>query len=102
MHRRLLPINTRLLVLIVAMALPFVGAYEAKAALIPSGIAIIVFGVFQRRAANFDRPELWVFFALLGTEVAIGSAVTMAGLQRSGALVMLCRPATGVCGRFRS
>ena len=42
-----------------------------------------------------------MFFALLGTEVAIGSAVTMAGLQHSGALVMLCWPATGVCGRFR-
>ena len=102
MHRRLLPINLRLLVFIVFMVVPFAGAYEAKSALIPSGIAIVVFGVFQRRAANFARPELWVFYALLGTEVAIGSAVVMAGLQHSGALVMLCWPATGVCGRFRA
>jgi diguanylate cyclase (GGDEF)-like protein len=102
MHRRLLPINARLLVLIVAMVLPFIGAYDAKAPLIPSGIAIVVFGIFQRRAASFARPELWVFFALLGTEVAIGSAATMAGLQHSGALVMICWPATGVCGRFRA
>src|SRR4051812_10583882 len=92
MHRRLLPINTRLLVFIVAMVLPFIGAYDSNSGLIPSGIAIVVFGVFQRRATSFARPELWVFFALLGTEAAIGAAIVMAGLQHSGALVMLCWP----------
>ena len=102
MHRRLLPINARLLVLIVAMVLPFVGAYEAKAPLIPSGIAIIVFGIFQRRAASFRPP---------GT-VGVLRPARHRGRDRvrgddgrpahSGALVMILWPATGLCGRFRA
>src|SRR3954449_9402812 len=102
MHRRLMPVNTRLLALLVVLVLPFYRAAHAPVALIPTVAGLIVFGVFQRLATRFTRPELWVFTALLATEAAIGAAAVLGHQQHVGALAMICWPAAGVCGRFRS
>ncbi len=102
MHRRLLPVNSRLLVLLVVLILPFYGPTHAPLALIPVVFGLVVFGVFQRLATRFARPELWVFTALLGTEVTVGAAAVLGHQQHVGALAMICWPAAGVCGRFRS
>jgi len=102
MHRRLLPINARLLVLLVVLIAPFYDATEAPVGLIPALVALVVFGVFQRRATSFARPELWVFTALLGSEIAIGAAAVLGHMQHAGGLAMIIWPAAGVSGRFRS
>ena len=102
MHRRLLPVNARLLVLLVALIAPFYGSTDAPVGIVPAAVGVLVFGIFQRRATRFARPELWVFFALLGTEMMIGAAAVMGHAQHVGALAMICWPAAGVSGRFRT
>lgn len=102
MHRRLLPINTVLLVVVIVLVAPFWWSYEHLFGLVPTAGAIALFAILQRHATRFARPEVWVYLALLATEAAIGSAVVLAGVQHTGALALLCWPVVGVCGRFRA
>lgn len=101
-HRRLMPLNTKLLVLVLLVIAPAGRTLEHLWSVIPVLLTVAGFAVLQRRAGSFTRPELWVFFALLGTETGIAAAVTINGSEHTGALAMLLWPACGASGRFRT
>lgn len=101
LHARLLRANTAIimvLVLVIAGSLPF--ASEGRLGLIPAAAGIAVFGVIQRNAARFARPELWVFWALLGAEAMIVLAIVANDGALTPAMAVLCWPVAGVAGRF--
>ncbi len=100
LHSRLLRVNTAILVVVVvviAAALPFI---PDRLGLLPAGAGVVLFGVIQRRAPHFRRPELWVFGALLGAEAMIVLAVGVSGGALTPAMALLCWPVAGLAGRF--
>ena len=100
LHVRLLRANTRVLAVVavlIAVAFPTIGD---PAALLPSVAGILFFGVVQRRSSSFERPELWVFTALLGAETMIVSALVLNGGANTAAMALMAWPVAGVAGRF--
>lgn len=100
LHARLTRVNTRVLAVVavlIALALPTIGD---PAALLPSVTGILLFGLVQRRSSAFERPELWVFSALLGAELMIVSALVLYGHANSAAMTLMAWPVAGVAGRF--
>ena len=100
LHARLLRANNAiLLVLIVAIviAVPFV---SGRLGLIPAAAGMVLFSGIQRRAKRFERPELWVFGALLGAEALIALAIVAHGGGGTPAMAILCWPVAGLAGRF--
>jgi diguanylate cyclase (GGDEF)-like protein len=100
LHRRLLRVNSLILValvVVIAAAMPFT---EDHAGLIPAGAGLVLFGVIQRLATRFPRPELWVFVSLMGAEAMIVLAVAMNDGVLTSAMALLCWPAAGLAGRF--
>jgi diguanylate cyclase (GGDEF)-like protein len=100
LHAPLVAVNGRILavlVLCIAAAFP---ALEDPLALLPAALGIGVFGAVQRRYRRFRRPEVWVFWAVLGGEVSIAIALLQAGLVASPALALLAWPVVGVALRF--
>ena len=100
LNARLVRVNTRVLIvvaLLIAIALPTIGN---PVALLPSAAGIAFFGVVQRRAGSFARPELWVFAALLGAETMIAGALLLNGSADTAAMALMAWPVAGVAGRF--
>ena len=56
----------------------------------------------QRRAARFSRPEIWVFWALLGAMATVAFAIYQAGLAQTGAIALMTWPLAGLAGRFNN
>jgi diguanylate cyclase (GGDEF)-like protein len=100
LHVRLLRANTRVLAVVailIAIAFPTIGD---PAALLPSIAGILFFGLIQRRSSSFERPELWVFGALLGAETMIISALWLNGTADTAAMSLMAWPVAGLAGRF--
>jgi diguanylate cyclase (GGDEF)-like protein len=100
LNGRLLRVNTYIMVAIVvciAAALPW---WVGGVALIPTAFGLLLFGVMQRNAPRFARPELWVFAALLGAETLIVVAIVLNDGGLTPAMALLCWPVAGVAGRF--
>ena len=100
LHVRLTRANTRVLAVVavlIAIAFPTIGD---PAALLPSIVGILFFGLVQRRSTAFQRPELWVFTALLGAETMIVSALLLNEGANTAAMALMAWPVAGVAGRF--
>ena len=94
--------NTRVLVLLgVVMAIGF-PTLKDQWSVLPVLGGIALFGAIQRVAPRFQRPEVWVFWALLGAITMIGLALALSGLERTGAVALLAWPVAGVAGRFNT
>ncbi len=102
LHARLQPVNLRVLGALTVLLLPLAWTLPHPVAMTPAVAAIAGFALVQARASAFARPEVWVFATLLGAEAAIAAAALLSGAQPDPALALLCWPAAGVAGRFRS
>jgi diguanylate cyclase (GGDEF)-like protein len=103
LHARLLGPNTRVLVLlsvVIVIGLPTLDG--DRLSLLPALVGVVMFGAIQRRAARFARPEVWVFWALLGAMAMIAFAVLQSGLAHTGAIALLTWPVAGLAGRFNN
>ncbi len=101
LQARLLGPNTRVLALLsVVMVVGFPTVDGGRVALLPALAGVVAFGVVQRRATHFARPEVWVFWALLGAMAMMALAIYQAGLASSGAIALLTWPLAGLAGRF--
>ena len=102
LHARLLRMNTRVLVLlgvVIAVAFP---TLRDQLAVLPALVGLVIFGAMQRLAPRYERPELWVFWALLGAITMIGLAVALSGMAQTGAVALLAWPVAGLAGRFNN
>ena len=79
LHRRLLPVNLKVLLVLVAVIAAGVWSLEHPLSMLPGLVGVAIFGIVQRNAERFARPELWVFAALLGAEAMIVMAITLEG-----------------------
>jgi diguanylate cyclase (GGDEF)-like protein len=103
LHARLLVPNTRiLLVLSSVIAIGYPTVDGDRRALIPALVGVVLFGTIQRRATRFARPELWVFWSVLGAMAMIAFAVAVSGLADTGAIALLAWPVGGLAGRFNN
>lgn len=100
LHARLLRVNTVILLVLmvcIAGAMPVIPDWTG---LIPAAGGLMLFGGIQRNTQRFARPELWIFFALLGAEAMIVLAISAAGAASTPAMALLCWPVAGLAGRF--
>ena len=100
LHRRLLAVNTKILVLVVVIMTLGAPTLAHPLALLPAGVGVAAFGAVQRRASTFARPELWVFTGLLGAQAMIVLALAVNGAADSPAVVLVVWPVAGMAGRF--
>src|SRR6478752_3440086 len=101
LQARLLGPNTRVLALLsVAMVIGFPTVDGGRLALLPALAGVVAFAIVQRRATHFARPEVWVFWALLGAMAMMALAIYQVGLASTGAIALLTWPLAGLSGRF--
>lgn len=72
----------------------------SRLGLIPAAAGLVLFGVIQRSATRFARPELWVFAALMGAETLIVLALALTDGLLTPAMALVCWPVAGLAGRF--
>jgi diguanylate cyclase (GGDEF)-like protein len=102
LHRGLLAVNGRILVVLVAALAVGTAWLEQPLALVPAAIGIVAFGAVQRQYRRFRRPEVWVLWALLGGETMIVLALVSAEMATTAALALVAWPVAGIAGRFHS
>lgn len=102
LHARLLPVNVRVLVLVLISAAVAFPSLPHPVSLTPTIVGIALFGLIQRRYKSFARPELWVFCALLGAEAAIMLALVLSDSANTPAVALMAWPVAGLAGRFHN
>ncbi len=100
LHRRLLPVNLKVLLVLVAVLAAGFWSIDHPRAMLPGILGVALFGIVQRRAERFARPELWVFAALLGAEAMIVTAITLNGSAQTPAIALVAWPVVGLACRF--
>jgi diguanylate cyclase (GGDEF)-like protein len=63
---------------------------------------IVFFGLIQRHAHRFARPEIWVLVGLLGGVAAIIGALSAYDAARSPAMALVAWPIAGITGRYNN
>lgn len=101
LHARMLPVNSRVFILIMVVVAICAPSFDEPLALAPSAAALGLFGAIQRHARRFARPELAVFWALLASETLMLVAFLVLGVERTPAMALVLWPAIGLAGRFR-
>jgi len=92
--RRMMRLNTWLLVLIVALLVPSVFSASIAAVLILV-VTLVFFLLVKRVYHRFDRPEVVFAVALTVMEVGWAAGIVSDGVQHTGALAVLLWPAAG-------
>ena len=102
LHRRLLPVNVKVLLVLVAVVAAGFWSIDHPRAMLPGMVGVVLFGIVQRNAERFARPELWVFAALLGAEAMIVAAITLNGSAQTPAIALVAWPVVGLACRFHN
>lgn len=100
MNARLLPVNTKVLLLLALALVPafFIGRdLDATA---PAVLGILFFGAMQRLAVRLPNPEIVVFIALLGATTMIVVAAVLYNATASPVMAVVAWPVAGIAGRY--
>lgn len=100
MNARLLPVNTKVMGLVLLAIVPaiFFGA-DAKA-VGPAVFGVIFFGALQRAATRLPNPQVVVFIALLGATTMIVVALYFYNAADSPGMALVAWPVAGIAGRY--
>jgi diguanylate cyclase (GGDEF)-like protein len=102
LHARLVGANTKLMVVLVALIALSMPVMAHPSALVPSAAGIAIFAAVQRGSTRFARPEVWVFWSLLGAEAMIVLALVLNDSANSAAMALIAWPVAGLAGRFHN
>lgn len=101
LHARFERVNRYILVLVaICLAPAFFVAHHPVTVFGLAAVGFVQYGVIQRSAIGRKRPEVWLFWSLLGAAACITGAVALSGLAQYGALGLLLWPASGLASRF--
>lgn len=100
MNARLLPVNTKVLLLLMVAMIPAFFVGRDLDAVTPAVLGIVFFGVMQRLAARLPNPEVVVFGALLGATTMIVVAAYLYKATASPIMAVVAWPVAGIAGRY--
>lgn len=100
MNARLLPVNTKVLLLLAVAMVPALFIGRDLDAVAPAVLGIVLFGVMQRLATRLPNPEVVVFFALLGATTMIVVAAVLYKATASPIMAIVAWPVAGIAGRY--
>jgi diguanylate cyclase (GGDEF)-like protein len=100
MHARLLPVNAKILLLLVIAILPALFVGRDIDAVTPAVLGILFFAVMQRLATRLPNPEVVAFIALLGATTMIVITAYLYEATASPAMAVVAWPVAGIAGRY--
>ncbi len=99
-HARLVPINSKMLLVIVVAMAPAIVTTDNVIAILAALGGVAFFGAVQRIGERMSRPEVLVLFGLIGSVVMIVVALAAYDTARSPALLLCAWTICGIAGRF--
>ncbi len=100
MNARLLPVNTKVMALVLVAIFPaifFGGDFRSVG---PAGFGVLLFGALQRAAVRLPNPQVVCFGALLGATTMIVIALYFYGAADSPGMALVAWPVAGIAGRY--
>lgn len=100
MNARLLPVNTKVMGLVLLAIVPAIFYGADLKSVGPAVFGVVAFGVLQRAAIRLPNPQVVVFGALLGATTMIVVALYFYGIADSPGMALVAWPVAGIAGRY--
>lgn len=100
MNARLLPVNTKVMALVLLAAFPATFFGGDLRSVGPAVFGVVLFGALQRAATKMPNPQVVCFVGLIGATTMIVVALYFYGAADSPGMALLAWPVAGIAGRY--